>query len=372
MADTKAAIGVPGRIASIDVLRGFDMFWITGGEGIIHALLRIFPSSPTMQGLDRQFHHVQWEGFVFYDLIFPLFIFIVGVVLPFSLTKRLEAGANRWQLYEHMAKRLIILIMLGLVYNGLLDMNFHNLRLAGVLQRIGLAYFFAALIVMNTKVRGQAIVTGSLLVAYFLILKFVPVPGVGAGVLTPSGNLSAYLDQHFLPRPFCCYLYGDNEGILSTIPAICTCMMGVLAGHWLRSDRTPTRKLIGLVIAGIASLALALAWGIWFPIIKNLWTSSYVLFAGGWSLLLLALFYWIIDMRGWKRWAFFFTVIGMNPLTIYILDRVFDFGTIVAIFFHGFIDYLGPYKPLVWQLGVIAVTWSLLYYLYRQKIFLRV
>ncbi len=372
MAETKVGVAVPGRIASIDALRGFDMFWITGGEGIIHALAHIFPSSPAMQGLDHQFHHVPWEGFVFYDLIFPLFIFIVGVVLPFSLTKRLEAGANRRQLYEHMAKRLIILFMLGLVYNGLLDLNFHTLRLAGVLQRIGLAYFFAAFIVMNTKVRGQAIATGSMLVTYFLILKFVPVPGVGAGVLTPGGNLSAYLDQHFLPRPFCCYLYGDNEGILSTLPAICTCMMGVLAGHWLRSDRTPRRKLKGLVIAGILSLALALAWGIWFPIIKNLWTSSYVLFAGGWSLLLLALFYWMIDMRGWTRWAFFFTVIGMNPLTIYILDRLFDFGTIVAIFFHGFIDYLGPYKPLVWQLGMIAVTWSLLYYLFRQKIFLRV
>jgi predicted acyltransferase len=372
MAEAKAAVAVPGRIASIDVLRGFDMFWITGGEGLIHALLHIFPDSPVIQGLDKQFHHVPWEGFVFYDLIFPLFIFIVGVVLPFSLTKRLESGANRWQLYEHIAKRLIILFMLGLLYNGLLDFNFHTLRLAGVLQRIGLAYFFAAIIVMNFKTRGQAIATGSLLVAYFLILKFVPVPGVGAGVLTPTGNLGAYLDQTFLPHPYCCYTYGDNEGILSTIGAICTCMMGVLAGHWLRSERTPNRKFIGLVIAGVASLAVALAWGIWLPIIKNLWTSSYVLFAAGWSLLLLALFYWIIDIRGWKKWAFFFTVIGMNPITIYILDRFFDFGIIVAIFVHGFIDYLGPYKPLVLELGTIAVTWSLLYYLYRQKFFLRV
>jgi predicted acyltransferase len=372
MAESKAEVAVPGRIASIDVLRGFDMFWITGGEGIIHALLKIFPASPVMLGLDRQFHHVPWDGFVFYDLIFPLFVFIVGVVLPFSLTRRLEAGADRRQLYQHIVQRLVVLILLGLLYNGLLDLDFHTLRLAGVLQRIGIAYFFAALIVMNTRVRGQAIITGSILVAYFLILKFVPVPGVGAGVLTPSGNLGAYIDQHLLPRPYCCYLYGDNEGILSTLPAICTCMMGVLAGHWLRTARTQGRKLQGLVMAGAASLVVALAWSLWFPIIKNLWTSSFVLFAGGWSLLLLALFYWIIDMRGWKRWSFFFTVIGMNPLTIYILDRFFDFGTILAIFVHGFINYLGVYKPLAWQLGVITITWSLLYYLYRQRLFLRV
>ena len=371
MAEAKVEVAVPGRIASIDALRGFDMFWITGGEGIIHALARAFPS-PAMKLLDNQFHHVPWEGFRFYDLIFPLFVFIVGVVLPFSLTKRLEAGANRTQLYRHIVRRLLILFFLGLVYNGLLDLDFHNLRIAGVLQRIALCYFFAALIVMNTTVRGQAVVTGSLLVGYCLVLKFIPVPAVGAGVLTPDGNLSAYIDQHLLPQPFCCFRFGDNEGILSTIPAICTALLGVLAGHWLRGNQPSKRKLAGLVGSGLVCLMVGLVWGHWFPIIKNLWTSSYVLFAGGWSLLLLALFYWMIDMRGWKRWAFFFSVIGMNPITIYVLDRLFDFGTIVAIFFHGFIDYLGPFKPLVWQLGIVAVTWSLLYYLFRQKIFLRV
>ncbi len=360
-----------GRITSIDALRGFDMFWITGGEGLIHGLYKALPA-PAMTALDNQFHHVPWEGFRFYDLIFPLFLFVVGVVLPFSLTRRLEKGANRRELYRHIVQRLVLLFFLGLVYNGLLDLNFHELRLAGVLQRIALCYFFAAVIVMNTKVRGQALWAGGILIAYWAIMALVPVPGVGAHVLTPEGNLSAYLDQRLLPRPYCCYEYGDNEGILSTLPAISTCLLGVLAGHWLRSNRSPSRKTLGLVMAGVASLLAALLWNPVFPIIKNIWTSSYVLYAAGWSLLLLALFYWIIDVRGYKRWAFFFTVIGVNPITIYLVDRFFNFGIISNIFIHGFVRYLGAWQPFASTVGAVAVGWLFLYYLYRQKIFLRI
>lgn len=360
-----------GRIASIDALRGFDMFWITGGEGLIHSLYKALPG-PVMAALDNQFHHVPWEGFRFYDLIFPLFLFVVGVVLPFSLTRRLEKGANRRELYRHIVQRLFLLFFLGLVYNGLLDLNFHELRLAGVLQRIALCYFLAAVIVMNTRVRGQALWAGGILIAYWAIMALVPVPGVGAHVLTPEGNLSAYVDQRLLPRPYCCYEYGDNEGILSTLPAISTCLLGVLAGHWLRSSRSPSRKTLGLVMAGVASLLAALLWNPVFPIIKNIWTSSYVLYAAGWSLLLLALFYWIIDVRGYKRWAFFFTVIGVNPITIYLVDRFFNFGIISNIFIHGFVRYLGAWQPFVSTAGAVAVGWLFLYYLFRQKIFLRI
>jgi len=362
---------VSGRIASIDALRGFDMLWITGGDEVIHSLHKLI-HHPLMDALDRQFQHAAWQGFRFYDLIFPLFLFIVGVVLPFSLTRRLEAGANRVEIYKHLVRRLVLLFFLGLVYNGLLDFRFHELRIPGVLQRIAVCYFIAALVMMNTRVRGQAAVAGGLLVVYWLVMQLVPVPGIGAGVLTPSGNLSAFIDQHLLPRPFCCYVFGDNEGILSTIPAVSTCLMGALAGHWLRSSRPAARKALGLALAGVASLVLGLVWGHWFPIIKNIWTSSYVLFAGGWSLLLLALFYWIIDVRGYRRWAFFFTVIGLNPITIYVLRSQFDFGRVANIFVRGFIDYLGPYKPVFWDLSVLAVGWLFLWFLYRRKIFLKV
>jgi len=359
------------RIASIDALRGFDMFWISGGEELIHSLFQALPI-PLLAVLDRQFHHVAWEGFRFYDLIFPTFVFIVGLVLPFSLTRRLEAGGNRRELYLHALRRLALLFLLGLVYNGLLDFNFHELRILGVLQRISIAYFFATLLVMNFRVRGQAIATACILLGYWLIMAWVPVPGFGHGVYTPEGNLAAYLDRHVLPGRLCCYDFGDNEGIISNLPAIASCMLGVLAGHWLRSRYSPKKKLLGLAAAGVTSLGLALLWSLWFPIIKNIWSSSFVLFAGGWSILLLAFFYLVIDIWKVRRWAFFFTVIGANPITIYLINRFFDFRSISDIFIHGFVDYLGGWKPFATTVGGITVAWLFLYYLYRNKIFLKV
>jgi len=360
-----------GRVASIDALRGFDMFWISGGDNLIHTLFQALPI-PLLAVLNRQFDHVEWAGFHFYDLIFPLFVFIVGVVLPFSLTRRLEAGGDRRQLYQHAFKRLFLLLLLGLIYNGLLDFNFHQLRILGVLQRIAIAYFFATLLVMNLKVRGQVIATGLILLIYWALMAWVPVPGFGRGVFTPQGNLAAYIDQRFLPRPFCCYDYGDNEGIISMLPAVGTCMLGALAGHWLRTSNSQRRKALGLVVAGLACLGVGWIWSLAFPIVKNMWSSSFVLFAGGWSLLLLALFYWIIDMRGFKRWAFFFTVIGVNPITIYIVNRFFDFRDIGNIFIHGFVDYFGAWKPFATEVAGVTVAWLFLYFLFRRKIFLKI
>ncbi|MGO8789153.1 MAG: acyltransferase family protein [Terriglobia bacterium] len=360
------------RVASVDALRGFDMFWIAGGENIFRAIYKVWPNATT-QALNTQFEHVAWAGFRFYDLIFALFVFMMGVVLPFSLTRRMEAGANRGQLYRHTFQRFVLLFLFGLVYNGLLDFNLHQLRIPGVLQRIAICYLVAALVMMNTGIRGQAIVAGSILIGYWLIMKLVPVPGIGAGVLTPEGNLSGYLDRLIIPFKMCCYTFGDNEGILSTLPAISTCLLGVLAGHWLRSGKyTPNRKVLGLAAAGLASLFVAWVWSFNFPIIKNIWSSTFVLWAGGWSMLLLALFYWIIDVRGCQRWSFYFKVIGMNSITIYLADRFFDFGSITKIFLHGLMPAFGQIAPLVWTCTVIFTAWLFLYFLYRQKIFLRV
>ncbi len=360
------------RVTSIDALRGFDMMWITGGEEVIHALNKVI-GHPVMKAVDEQFHHVRWEGFHFYDLIFPLFLFIVGLVLPFSLTRRLEAGANRAQLYRHLVRRLLLLLVLGWVYYGLLDFRFHDLRLAGVLQRIAVCYFLAALVVMNTGARGQALTASAVLLLYWAVMMLVPVPGFGAGVLTPQGNLGAWVDQHLLPRPYCCNAYGDAEGILSTFPAVCTTLLGVLAGHWLRSDRSANRKAQGLALAGVASLLMGVIWGHWFPVIKYLWTSSYVLVAGGWSLLLTALFYYIIDARGYRRWSFFFfTVIGMNAITIYLARRLFDFDALANVFVHGFIGHFGAWTPVAMAVSSLAAGWIVLWFLYRQRIFLKV
>lgn len=358
-------------MASIDALRGFDMFWIAGGDALAYHLSQAAPSRLTV-AIATQFHHVDWQGFHFYDLIFPLFVFIVGLVLPFSLTRRLEAGGNRRQLYQHALRRLFLLFFLGLMANGLLDLNFPELRILGVLQRIAIAYFFATLLVMNFKVRGQAVATALILLGYWALMAWVPVPGFGHGNYSMQGNLAAYVDQRFLPRPFCCYDYGDNEGIISNIPAIASCMLGALAGHWLRTAYSAQRKFLGLVAAGVISLGVGLLWSLAFPIVKNFWSSSFVLFAAGWSLLLLALFYGVIDILGIRKWAFFFTVIGANSITIYLARHFFDFKAVGLIFTHGFINLLGPWKPFTVELGSVVAGWLLLYYLYREKIFLKV
>jgi predicted acyltransferase len=227
---------------------------------------------------------------------------------------------------------------------------------------------------MNTSIRGQTIIFGGLLVAYWLIMWLVPVPGFPHSAwATPEGNLAGYIDRHVIPFRTCCYPFGDNEGVISNLPAVATALLGVLTGHWLRSGKyTPHRKAGGLAVAGVASLGVAWLWSFHFPIIKNIWSSSFVLWAGGWSLLLAALFYWLIDVRGYQRWAFYFKVIGMNSITIYLVDRFFDFGTITKVFLHGIMPVFGHIQPVVWSCCVVFTAWLFLYFLYRQKIFLRV
>lgn len=368
---TSASTGLPqGRIVSIDALRGFDMFWIMGADWLFINLFKLM-DNPVGRALETQLDHCEWDGFRFYDLIFPLFLFIVGASMPFALTKRVERGDSKADLYKHIIKRTLVLLCLGLIYNGILRLDFDSFRYAGVLQRIAICYFFAAIIVINTSAKAQAIWAGAILFVYFAIMKLVPVPDFGAGVLTPEGNLAGYIDRLMLPGRFCCYKFGDNEGLLSTIPAISTALLGVLSGHWLRSAADGIKKVKGLFITGVACLSAGLVWGFVFPINKLIWSSSYVLFAGGWSMILLGTFFWIIDVKGHQKWAFPFIVIGLNPITIYIAQGVFDFGVIANIFIRGIVDSMGDYKTVFVALCVLVVKWLFLYFLYRQKIFLK-
>ena len=357
------------RLASIDALRGFDMFWIIGGGTLIANLAKVY-SHPITDTIQRQLHHVEWKGFHFEDLIFPLFLFIVGVVLPFSFTRRLERGHSRPLLYLHILKRSAIIILLGLIFNGLQRFDWAQMRWPGVLQRIGICYFFAAIIVMNTKWRTQAIIIAAVLILYWIATMLIPVPNFGAGNLTMEGCLSSYIDQQLIPGQLY-YGYGDNEGVISTLPAICTVLLGALAGHWLRSGPLGDRKAAGLAIAGIASLLIGLLWGQVFPIIKILWTSSYVMVAGGLSLMLLALFYWVIDVKGYSKWAFFFIVIGMNPITIYFLQRFVDFNGIAEFFLVGAVEHADLFKPLILAFGIVLIKWLFLWFLYRHRIFFK-
>jgi predicted acyltransferase len=364
------------RLVSLDALRGFDMFWITSGEGLIFSLAA-WTGWPIFKWAEVQLKHVPWDGFVFYDMIFPLFLFIAGVSMPFSILKRKQRGDSSRSIYGHLFKRLLLLFLLGLIYNRLLYFNFGYQRWASVLGRIGLAWFFAAVIVLNTSVRRQIYWFAGILLSYWAIMTLIPVPGFGAGVLTPEGNLCAYIDQKLLPGVFCCYKYGDNEGILSTLPAIATALLGALTGHFLALESPRLNGLRkGLIIlgAGVVSLGIGKLWSFAFPIVKNMWTSSFVLYAGGWSLILLAIFYLVIDVWRIRRWSFPFVVIGLNSIVIYMLSAgILNFQTMNKFFFTGVINrFSAPAQPVISAIGFLICEWVFLYILYRKKIFLKV
>jgi predicted acyltransferase len=369
---TDAPAGLPGkRLASIDALRGFDMFWLMQDDtglmlGIASALHLPF------QGLlAKELDHTAWVGFTFWDLIAPLFLFVIGLSLPFALNRRRELGQSDKTILSHILKRTVVFILLGLVYNGILQLSFADFRYTGVLQRVALSYVFAAIITLFTRLRGQIAWTVALLLGYWAIMTLIPVPGFGRNVLSPQGNLEGYVDRLLLPGKFCCFVFGDNEGYLSTIPSIATVMLGVLCGQLMRARRSDRFKTLVLVAGGVASIGAGFLWGLSFPIITRLWTSSYTLYSNGWCMVLFALFYWIIDVKGYRKWSFWLTVIGLNALTIYVLQEVFDFRHVAEAFAGGLINHAGIYHVLVLATAIVLSKWLFLYFLYRQKIFLK-
>lgn len=363
------------RLMSLDALRGFDMLWISGGHLLIAALAGL-TGWGLFEWLESQMHHKEWNGFAFYDMIFPLFLFISGVTWPFSFNKRKQNGQPMRRIYRHVFQRMVLLVFFGIVYNGLLTFDFENLRYASVLGRIGLAWFFAALIVMHSDPKWWFAWLGGILLGYWAMLSWIPVPGYGAGNLTMEGSLVAYIDRMLLPGKLYRTVH-DPEGILATLPAIGTALMGSITGNFLRKPDVSVpriRKFFYILAAGLISLLAGWIWGRFFPVNKNLWTSSFVLFAGGWSLLFLALFYLVIDVWGRRRWAFFFVVIGMNAITIYLLQSgMINFWSTTDYFFGGFAEKAGgAWGDLISAIGYLAVVWLFLLFLYRRKIFLRV
>jgi predicted acyltransferase len=355
------------RLLSLDALRGFDMFWIVGGEGLVLALAGIICGGNAPDWLSKQLEHPEWHGFTFYDLIFPLFIFLAGVAMPFSFAKYLERGEGKGRLYWRILRRAVLLVLMGLIYQGLLTKGFtSSLRYPSVLGRIGLAYFFAALITLHTSTRGRVASILVLLLGYWAAMMWIPVPDFGAGNLEPGKTLADYFDRSLLPGK----LYRgdrDPEGLLSTIPAIATALLGVLAGQWLRRPQAKgLAKAVALLAAGVICLALGALWNQAFPINKNLWTSSFVLWTGGWSLLLLGLFHLLIDVWGWRRWAFFFVVIGANAITIYMAQRWIDYDALGQLLFAH-----APIHTSLLPNAGLLMKWFALYVLYRQRIFLR-
>ncbi len=303
------------RLQSIDALRGFDMFWILGGDYVVRSFVAIH-DSPLTRALAAQMEHCEWAGFHFCDFIFPLFVFIVGVSLVFSIGGKLER-AGRTAALKRIFWRSILLFFLGVFYMGGVANGFQGVYFAGVLQRIAGAYFFAALMFCFFKTRTMIWICAALLAGYWALMTFVPVPGIGTATLAvPGKNLAHFLDDKFLP--------GQHfEGtILSTMPAVANCLLGVFAGLLLQSTRVSGQgKVRWLAIGGAISLVFGLLWALEFPIIKLLWTSTYVLVACGCSALLLAVFYQIIELWNYRAWSQPFVWIGMNALPIYLPRR---------------------------------------------------
>ena len=365
--DPAKAVG--SRITSIDALRGFTMFWIIGGEVIITSIYKIWPN-PFTESLAKNMEHAGWSGFYFYDLIAPLFLFLVGLLIPFVILGRLEKGTSPRELYLHIVKRAIVLYLLGIAMYGLFRFDWPEMRWSAILGRIGICYFFASLLVIHTKWRVQAFVILGILLAYWAALLFIPVPGFGAGILTPEGCITSWVDQKLIPGRLGLGLY-DRQGVLSTFPCIASTLIGVLAGHWLRTERSGNQKTIGFIIAGIITLVTGWIWGQFFFISRNIWTSSFVLYSSGYCFLLMALFYWIIDVKGYKKWTFFLVVIGMNAIAIWVGQVFINFKFTADAISLGVSRYSGIFQPLLLAISVVFIKWLFLWFLYRKKIFLK-
>jgi predicted acyltransferase len=374
-ADTQpapAAPSAPGssRLLSLDALRGFDMFWILGADEIVYALNNA-SDSPFVSFLKSQLDHKAWAGLAFYDLIFPLFVFIAGVSLVFSLTRTVEQHGKTGAL-KRVFFRAILLYLVGIFYYGGISGGVEKIRLLGVLQRIALAYFFAGLLFINFRLKGLIIAFASLLAGYWALMTFVPVPGVGAGNFDEGKNLANYLDKMYLPfRKW----DGDHdpEGLLSTLPAIGTCLLGVFAGLWIRNpQKDPQTKVVRLLIAGILSVLLGFLWNLQFPIIKKVWTSSFVLAAGGYACIFLAVFYQIIEIWKIQKWASPFVWIGMNPITLYLSSGIIHYEKVASWFVGGPVKKAaGPWGDTLMAVFVMGLIFLFARFLYKRKIFLR-
>jgi len=370
------------RVASVDALRGFNIFWLIGGDGAIWALDDMSTGKgPVASGighfLGRQLHHVAWEGLTFYDFIFPLFIFITGVSIVFSLSRLVERQ-GLWPAHVRVLRRSLLLYGLGLIYYGGISQHWADIRYVGVLQRIALCYLFASLLFLNLNLRGMLAAFVALLAGYWALMTFVPVPGIGAGSFAPDANLANWVDARYLPGRLW-DVTRDPEGMLSTLPAIGTCLIGVFAGLLLKNERIAAqRKSLWLIGAGIILVAAGHLWGLQFPVIKAIWTSSFVLVAGGYSLLLLGVWHQIIDVWGIRGWSTIFVWIGANAITLYFFNGLSGFEPFAKRFMGGDLSALidrftTPHTGLfLGHVLGLAFAIALAGFFYRRKIFLRV
>jgi predicted acyltransferase len=382
------------RLLCVDALRGFAMFWIIGADTLVHAL-RGWSNGRFVRRLDQQLEHQEWAGLAFFDVIFPLFLFVVGISLSLSLPRAI-ARYGRASAARQLLGRAAILFVLGFLYNGGFRDGLEQMRVMGVLQRIALCFAGAGLflgVVLRVPESGntgprpvsQARAVWSclaaffvILIGYWLLLTSVPVPGYGPPSYVKGSNLVDWLDARLLPGRL---EEGDHdpEGLLSTLPAIGTTLLGVLAGMALRARRiTDRQRPLAVAATGLVLLAAGWIWGTWYPVIKDLWTTSFVLVAGGYSFLLLALFYWVMEIQNWRRWARPFVWLGINSIFIYLATSVVDFyglaQRIVGSDFSAFLDdhvHRGA-GALAVALVSLGLSLALVYALHRRRIYFKV
>ena len=354
-------------------------------RGLTVAAMVLVNNPGTWRAIYPPLRHAAWHGWTPTDVIFPFFVFIVGVAIPLALGPRLEGG-ERSAVLRKVLRRSIVIFGLGIILNGFPWFDWATLRIPGVLQRIAVCYLVAAVIYLFTSTRVQAVIAVVLLLGYWLVMTLVPVPGYGAGDLSPAGNLAAYIDRAVLgPHLWQYAKVYDPEGILSTVPAIATALLGVLTGTGLRGGRSTDVVAGRLAIAGIAGIVAGELWGFWFPINKSLWTSSYVLLTAGLALTALALCYWLVEVRGLRRWAVPFAVLGVNALILFFLSTlmarllsIIRVGTerhsLQTVLFESvFAPLASPVNAsLAFAVTYVIVWWAILWMLYRWNFRLRV
>jgi predicted acyltransferase len=366
------------RMLSLDVFRGITI------AGMV-----LVNDPGTWEHIYWPLEHAEWHGWTPTDLVFPFFLFIVGVSITLAFGKRAASNQSRKDLYLKIAKRSLIIFFIGLFLNAFPYFNFAELRIPGVLQRIAVCYFFASVISLNTKVRTQVFITVALLVSYWLLVKLIPAPGFAAGNLTKEGSLPSFVDRVvFGKHVWAQAKVYDPEGLLSTIPALATTLTGVLTGVWLRTSKSAFEKVAGMFVVGAACIAVGWAINPFFPINKALWTSSYVFFTSGLALQFLALCYWVIDIKGYRTWAKPFEVFGVNAIALYfgagIMAELLGLIQLTAadgsqislggwIYDHLFASWASPKNAsLAFAIAFVLVWLGLMWVLYRRKIFIKV
>lgn len=363
----------PKRLLSIDALRGFDMLLISGG-GTFMVLLQGKTGWPWCDWIAEQLVHAKWDGFTFYDFIFPLFLFISGLSLSFSLKGRILHVDSKAKLYWTAMRRALILICLGILdKNAPLDLfDPGSIRYGTVLGRIGIATFIVTVLYLNAGIKQRILWVVAILISYCAALYLIPVPGFGVGDLSFEGNLPGWIDRTFMPGRLLQKTY-DQLALGTLPPAISVTICGSLAGDMLLYSRSGRLTTIRLFLIGAAAVLLGLLWGTVFPINKHLWSSSFVLLTSGMSFISLSVFYGLIDVCGYAKWAFFFKVIGMNSLVIYLLDRFVDFKYTSHLLFGGLIGYFDDkWQAPLGALASLVIVWSFLYFLYRNKVFVKI